>query len=131
VPLSEPVSRAIRPLIDLITHAPDRDAADLDRTMALIRATNPRARAALIRFMEVLDARYALPCLDLPTLVVAGDRDRTTPHARSVEIVEQAPQARLLTLPGQSHMAPFDAADTVTDLIRDFALNHTREGTIR
>jgi pimeloyl-ACP methyl ester carboxylesterase len=131
VRLSEPVARAIRPLIDLIAHAPDRDPADLDRTMALIRATNPRARVAFLRFLERVDIRHAQSCLDLPTLVVAGDRDRLTPHERSVEIAEAAPKARLITLPGQAHMAPFDAPDAITQLIYDFALNHTREGTIR
>jgi pimeloyl-ACP methyl ester carboxylesterase len=45
--------------------------------------------------------------------VVVGSRDRLTAPARSHQMVQAIPGARLVTLPDRGHMLPLEDADAV------------------
>jgi pimeloyl-ACP methyl ester carboxylesterase len=122
VPIHEPVRSVVRAVLGPLAHGPGHTAAGVERTMALVRATPPRGRAAAARFLERVDARAAVSGLDIPTLVIAGGSDHLTPAARSAEIAQLAPRARLEVLHRQGHQAPIDAPEQINDLIRDFTL---------
>jgi pimeloyl-ACP methyl ester carboxylesterase len=122
LPIQEPVRSVVRTVVSPLAHGPGHTAAGVERTMSLIRATHPRARAAAARFLERVDARAAVAELDIPTLVIAGQSDHLTPVARSAEIAQLAPQARLEVLHRQGHQAPIDAPEQINTLIRDFTL---------
>ena len=65
--------------------------------------------AALRSGLNILrdcDLREALPQIELPALVIAGERDTLTPPQASRHIAERMPQARLTVLAGAAH-APF------------------------
>jgi pimeloyl-[acyl-carrier protein] methyl ester esterase len=65
--------------------------------------------AALRDGLEILrdcDLRSALPDINQPALVIAGERDTLTPPQASQYMAAQMPEARLVTVSGAAH-APF------------------------
>jgi pimeloyl-ACP methyl ester carboxylesterase len=56
-----------------------------------------------------MDLWDAVAHLAIPTLVVAGDRDRLTPPDHARRIVEELPEpAGLIVLPETGHMSPLE-----------------------
>ncbi|MGI9604393.1 MAG: alpha/beta fold hydrolase [Acidimicrobiales bacterium] len=80
-------------------------------------ATRIGAAQGLLDF----DILERLPGIDCPTLVVCGDHDRLTPHARSEEIADGIPNARLVTLADAGHMVIWEEIDQLADLLAGFA----------
>ncbi len=58
--------------------------------------------------------------MQVPTLVVAGDRDPVVPLEQSRFLYEALPDTRLLVLPGVGHGAPYRAAVPLGRVIRGF-----------
>lgn len=88
----------------------DARAASLLRTLRDLLAASPAPDpAALATGLEILattDLRSQLAALELPTLVVAGGRDRLTPAAAGRHLAEALPAARGLEFAATAH-APF------------------------
>jgi 3-oxoadipate enol-lactonase len=88
-------------------------------------ATTPDAGyLACCQAIEVWDHRHRLPAIELPTLVIAGSADQSTPvepHART--IAEGIPGARLEVLDA-AHLATIERAAEATPLIADHAAAH-------
>jgi pimeloyl-ACP methyl ester carboxylesterase len=84
------------------------------------------ARVDLALFVEMLahagrhSAREVLPTVDVPTLIIAGDRDHMTPRALSDEMATVIPGARLLVVEGGSHTAPIERPNLVTEAMAQF-----------
>jgi pimeloyl-[acyl-carrier protein] methyl ester esterase len=75
--------------------------------------------------LDRYDLRDALPMLPMPSLWVAGRRDRLVPPGAMRWAAQRAPDARYLELPG-GH-APFLAhAEEIADAVRELAA--TRPG---
>jgi 3-oxoadipate enol-lactonase len=66
------------------------------------------------------DYRSLLPTIDVPTLVVVGERDTIAPIALSEEIVAGIPGARLEILANAGHVANADAPEKFNALLRAF-----------
>jgi pimeloyl-ACP methyl ester esterase len=84
--------------------APGRARAD--RVRAAVPAADP---GALLSGLDVLareDLRAGLPALDVPALLVHGDRDPVCPPGAARAMAAAIPRARLALLPGAGH-APF------------------------
>ena len=78
--------------------------------------------AALERLLEVDDESYALCCealawfdvtdaaagIQVPTLCIAGQFDRSTPVTQLAELAARIPGARLETIDGAAHLAPLE-----------------------
>lgn len=58
--------------------------------------------------------------LDLPVLVMAGEVDHLTPPRYAEYVVEQAPSAELVLLPGAGHWLPIEEATQVADAVAAF-----------
>lgn len=58
--------------------------------------------------------------IDVPVLVVAGERDTFTPASLSEFMAAQIPNAELLMVPGGTHVAPIEQPELVGSRIRDF-----------
>lgn len=69
-------------------------------------------------------ARELLPTVDVPTLIVAGDRDGFTPMSLSEEMHSLVPGSRLLVVKGGSHTAPIERPDEVTEAVASFVREH-------
>jgi pimeloyl-[acyl-carrier protein] methyl ester esterase len=85
------------------------DGAARDR-VAILAAALPAPDAASARagldLLARVDLRAALPAMDLPVLVVHGERDPICPVAAGRAVAAAVPGARLVEVPGAGH-APF------------------------
>ena len=61
-----------------------------------------------------------LPTIDVPSLIVAGDRDGFTPPDRSRAMAEAIPGADLLIVEDGSHTAPIERPALVGEIIERF-----------
>jgi len=79
--------------------------------------------AMFLRMLRAAGDHSAEPWLskiDVPVLVVAGERDTFTPASLSASMAEQIPGAELLMVPGGTHVAPIEQPELVGDRIRAF-----------
>ena len=67
-----------------------------------------------------LSAKYDLPYVDVPTLVVGGEGDRFTPIWLSQRMAEFIPKAEYVYVPGGSHTAPLERPGLVNAAIDRF-----------
>jgi pimeloyl-ACP methyl ester carboxylesterase len=65
-------------------------------------------------------AEDLLPTIEIPTLVIAGERDGFTPPDRSRAMAAAIPKSELLEIEGASHTAPIERPSLVDSTIRDF-----------
>ena len=84
--------------------------------------TAPAGRAAAGVALSDMDLWEALGHLTVPTLVIAGDRDRLTPPAQARRIAEALPEsAGLLELRATGHMGPLERPVEIADAIAQLA----------
>ncbi|WP_406392819.1 alpha/beta fold hydrolase [Streptomyces sp. NBC_00887] len=66
------------------------------------------------------DKSGALPAfLDLPVLILAGDKDLVTPSSHSEAIADELPDAELVIVPDAGHLVMLEHPETVTDRLAD------------
>ncbi|AKV00891.1 Alpha/beta hydrolase fold-1 precursor [Labilithrix luteola] len=65
-------------------------------------------------------AEKYLPQIDVPVLIVAGEKDTFTPASLSEHMAELIPNAELLMVPGGTHVAPIEQPDLVGSRIKAF-----------
>lgn len=75
---------------------------------------------AMLRVAGEHSAEDLLPQIRVPTLVVAGSKDTFTPPEVSVAMSESIPGARLVLVPGGSHILPLEERETLREVLRDF-----------
>jgi pimeloyl-ACP methyl ester carboxylesterase len=103
-------------------HVPERDIAAFREHFARL---DPQTVAAIARAAGEHDARELLPQLDVPLLIVAGDRDRFAPAATvGVPMAEAAPRAELVRLPYATHTALFEHPMELALAIEGFFARH-------
>lgn len=96
------------------------DPASVSPTVArfvdkVIGATDVETIANFFDTLTRHDETASLPVLrDVPTAVICGDRDLLTPLDRSVEIVEELPDAELVVVPGCGHMVMLENPEAVS-----------------
>lgn len=64
--------------------------------------------------------RPELPALDVPGLVVRGERDPVVPHGFGELIVRLLPGCRLVEVPGAAHGVPYSHPDQIARIVLDF-----------
>ncbi len=74
---------------------------------------DPRVFFALARAIQEHDATDLLPTVDVPTLVIAGDRDFFCPPKVAQEMARLVPDAELLVVPGGSHAALIEQPELI------------------
>ncbi len=98
------------PNLELIDHL-------IESTGRISHETRRQATAALADY----DVSNALERIGVPTLIVAGSRDRLTPPRFSEQLAERIPGAELRVVDGGGHMLMLDRADELARLLVDFA----------
>jgi pimeloyl-ACP methyl ester carboxylesterase len=63
-----------------------------------------------------------LPQVDLPTVIVCGLADRTTPPRDSRRMAAAIPGARSVWVPGAGHMLPWEAPTAIRDAVASVAV---------
>jgi pimeloyl-ACP methyl ester carboxylesterase len=103
---------------------------DIDPNKVRVEDVEPYFRHALhvdfhlfvsmLRAAGEHSAEDLLPRVVVPTLVVAGSKDTFTPPEVSVAMAESIPGAKLLLIPGGSHILPLEERDKLREVLRDF-----------
>ena len=88
-----------------------RDAGRGLRTEAAIRA---------VRAMAEWDVSERLGEVSAPTLVICGDRDRSTAPDQSWRLWEGIPDSRLCIVPGCAHNVHLERPELYSDIVLDF-----------
>jgi pimeloyl-ACP methyl ester carboxylesterase len=82
--------------------------------------SDARTVAESFRASVSTDVRAAAPRVTVPTVLIAGERDRIAPVAGQREALTLFPDARLVVLPGTGHLAHYETPGLVADAIRSF-----------
>lgn len=76
-----------------------------------------RGNLAMLKF----DEEQSLPKITVPTLIVAGDDDRTTKRVASERIAASIPDSRLVTLDPGGHLGHWEMHDKFVAALDEFA----------
>lgn len=116
---STPISSA---MIRYTAFGPSASPAEIAFYERMLVACPPDVRATVGLAISEMDLYHALPHLTVPTLVLAGDRDRLTPAAHAERIAEQLPMLhRLIVLPETGHMGPLERPEKIAEALLDLA----------
>ena len=114
-----PLPRFSTPLsasaIRYIAFGPAATPAQVAFFERMLIACPPDVRADVGIALSELELHHALPRLTVPTIVLAGEKDRLTPPGHARRIAEELPElVRLTVLDETGHMAPLERHDAVT-----------------
>ncbi len=101
-----------------LAERPELAEAAYRRAMGFERAGF--ARAVLAVAVHRKNVLPALGRIGVPTLVMCGDEDRSTPLERSEAIARAIPRARLVSLAGLGHMCPLEDPVAVNEHLVPF-----------
>jgi pimeloyl-ACP methyl ester carboxylesterase len=121
-----PLPSAPRPLVSraikYVTMGPDATPAQVAFCEEIIVASDDAARAATGRSLSRLELHDAVEHLTVPTVVLAGERDKLTPPKHARRLADTLPEVvELAVLPGAGHMLPVERADEVTSRLARLA----------
>lgn len=103
--------------------ADEPDPRDLAHVMSMGRATSARATGRYFSALQGHDELGSLRVFDgIPTVVLAGERDRLTPARWSRMYHERIPGAALDVVPRAGHMLAYEATDRVVEHLEDLLL---------
>lgn len=89
--------------------SPAADAGVVERARLLALGRTPDD---LVTCVEAIrdrpDSRPTLPTIDVPTLVLVGEKDELTPPPEAAAIGSGIPRAKLVTIPESGHLPPLE-----------------------
>jgi pimeloyl-ACP methyl ester carboxylesterase len=91
----------------------------VDEFRASMQAFHPRGFRAMAR-ASAEDVRDVLPHIDVPTLLVCGDRDVRAPLTVAETLQAAITGSRLVVLPDAGHLCNIEAPDEFNAAVRDF-----------
>jgi 3-oxoadipate enol-lactonase len=92
----------------------------IDERKRVLMAIDPKAFQAACKILQEADLTPMLHRLAVPTLVVCGEFDQATPPPLNKAIVEKAPGARYVELPGCGHCPPLEQPEQFLAAIKQF-----------
>ncbi len=118
--VAAPGSRHLGKLLRLI--GPATTASEVQLYIDHFRERiDPRTLAAMALAAQAHDARDLLPRIEVPTLIVAGDRDVFAPTDRvGLPMHAAIPGSELVRLPAGTHTSLFEHADAIAAAIEGF-----------
>lgn len=106
-------------LVRYVALSPSASPAQVAFSESMILQTRAQARARAGASMSRLDLKHAVERLTVPTLVLAGERDRLTPPVHAKRLAESLPElAELVEVPAVGHMAPLEDHEAVDAALR-------------
>ncbi|MCU0968954.1 MAG: alpha/beta hydrolase [Rubrivivax sp.] len=110
------LARQIVPELLAPQAAPEARQAALDAMSSIPEPTYRAALTAIAGF----DRREALGCIGVPTLLVAGEFDRTAPPDVMSRMAARVAGAEFVQLAGAGHLAPLERPAAFHDALLDF-----------
>jgi 3-oxoadipate enol-lactonase/4-carboxymuconolactone decarboxylase len=102
--------------------SPGNHSPQVASTRRTFLATNPAGYAACCAAIRDMDNRGLLGSIRIPTLIIAGTRDVSTPWARNGDVLaESIPNATTLHLPA-AHLSNIERPRSFTTALLDFLL---------
>jgi len=92
----------------------------LDDLFAHVAAMDPRVVGAVVASYLEHSAADVLPDVQVPTLIIAGDRDQLTPVPVAEEMHRQITGSRLVVFPGHTHLVQVERPREVHAAIDEF-----------
>ena len=93
---------------------------DLDPYLDHLSQLDLQVFLEMARAAQEHDAADLLEAIDVPTLVVSGERDLFTPRSLSVQMADQIPNAELLEIPRGSHAALIEQPELINLRLEKF-----------
>lgn len=87
---------------------------------SIIAELHPAATTTALRAFATADLREVLPRIEVPTLMLYGERDERAPRAVWEPLHATIPGAELVLIPDVGHMVDMEAPDRVNDELRTF-----------
>lgn len=88
---------------------------------AMLRATGTEGYVACCAAVRDMDQRALLPTIPVPTLVIAGSHDLSTPVEKGRELADAIPDARLIEL-ACAHLSNVEHADSFNKALLSFLM---------
>jgi pimeloyl-ACP methyl ester carboxylesterase len=124
---SSPLSHA---MIKWVAFGPTASPAQIAYYERMLLAMPPTARADIGIAISEIELYDALPRLTVPTIVIAGEKDRLTPPSHARRIAEKLPQLEsLIILPETGHMGPLERPREVNQALLELAAKVQPSGT--
>jgi 3-oxoadipate enol-lactonase len=99
-----------------------RQPETVEWVRAMLLATPAEGYAGACEALAAMDLRSDLSRINRTTLVIAGADDEATPVAQSREIARQIRHAKLVVIPGASHLANVVRSKEFTDTVMRFLI---------
>jgi pimeloyl-ACP methyl ester carboxylesterase len=96
------------------------DKEDLHPYLRGLSHVEPRLFLAMLAEAGQHSAVDMLSSVNVPVLIVAGDRDGFTPPSLSQALADAIPGAEILMVENGSHTAPLERPDLVNEVVLDF-----------
>jgi pimeloyl-ACP methyl ester carboxylesterase len=113
------------PAVRYLALTPQASEEAVALTAEMVRVTHPESRSGFAESMTRMELYEALASIELPTIVVCGERDRLLPPVHSRRLAEEiGGQTELVELERIGHMAPLEAPERISALIADVARRH-------
>lgn len=121
--VSTPLSHAA---VRYIAFGPAASPAQVAYYERMLVACPPDVRASVGIAMSEMELHHALPRLTVPTLVMAGEKDRLTPPSHARRIADELPVLeKLIVLEETGHMSPLEQPTAVTAALAELAVHVT------
>jgi pimeloyl-ACP methyl ester carboxylesterase len=122
---SSPLQRGV---IRYATLSRSATEVDVEFSAWIITACPPKTRSGFARMLSELDLDRQVARFDVPTIVVAGSRDRLTPIWHARRLAARLPRLlELIEVADAGHMTPIQSAGPVNAALRRLVADHLGE----
>lgn len=94
--------------------------AVVDENAAIMRDFHPAGMKAMTHALAEADLRDMLARMDVPTLLLYGDRDVRSPVSVGQALHDQIPGSRLVVIPGAGHLSNVEEPERFNAEVRAF-----------
>jgi pimeloyl-ACP methyl ester carboxylesterase len=96
----------------------------LEQLFGHVGGLSPEVLGAITASYLEHSAWDVLPTINVPTLIIAGDKDQLTPVATAQRMRDAIPNAELVVFPGHTHLVQVEKPDDVHAAIDAFLQRH-------
>ena len=92
----------------------------VDEMVEVMSEFHPGGARTMARAFAEADLRDVLPSIEVPTLLLWGERDQRSPLHIAAEFHDRIPNSELLVIPGVGHMSNYDDDARFNDAVLTF-----------
>jgi pimeloyl-ACP methyl ester carboxylesterase len=108
------------PLLLSTVHSAEASTELVDASMAILRDVRPGASRSLVLAIASADLRDMLPTIEVPVLLIYGQRDERAPAPVAAGLQAGISGSKLVVLPGAGHAVNVEASEEFNAAVRAF-----------